>query len=197
MLGHRDGAGDQLVGLDETVQKADLVKALGGETKAQRHLHRDRIGQVRDMPVVVAADQPALRLGDLEHRTLGRDPQIGALDQHEAAAHRIAVDRGDDRLFKRPGHKRVFDVRPAAARAPGGEQFLHVLAGAEPAAGPGEDRDFELARMAEFGPGLGEPGAHLVIERVQPLGAVHPHDEDLSQTLGLDDGHVFLPFSNA
>jgi len=31
-----------------------------------------------------------------------------------------------------------------------------------------------------------------MIERVEPLGAVHPHHEDLPVTLGLDNGHVSL-----
>ena len=101
MLGHRERGRDQLVGLGEAVQEADLVEALGGETEAERHLHRDRVGQVRDVAVIVAADQPALGLGHLEHGPLRGDAQIGALDQHEPAAHRKAVDRGDDRLFER------------------------------------------------------------------------------------------------
>ena len=47
---------------------------------------------------------------------LRRDPQIGALDQHKAAAHREAVDRGDDRLFQRARHERVLDRRAARRR---------------------------------------------------------------------------------
>ena len=45
---------------------------------------------------------------------------------------------------------------------------------------------------AKLGPGLGEAGAHFEIERVQSLGAVHPHYQDVPVTLGFDDGHVFL-----
>ena len=81
-----------------------------------------------------------------------------------------------------------------AGRAPPGvprcERFLHVLAGAEAASGAGEDRDFEAVVVAEFGPGLGQRGAHLGVQRVQPLRAVHAHDQDLPVYLGLDDGHV-------
>jgi hypothetical protein len=39
---------------------------------------------------------------------------------------------------------------------------------------------------------LGKARAHLLTERVQALGAVHPHHQDLPVALGLDDGHVFL-----
>jgi hypothetical protein len=31
-----------------------------------------------------------------------------------------------------------------------------------------------------------------VVERIQPLGPVHPHHEYLSMTFGLDDGHLIL-----
>ena len=77
------------------------------------------------------------------------------------------------------------------------KQFLHVLAGAEASAGAGEDRDLEIVAVAKFGPGFGKPGAHFVVERVKPLGPVHPHHEDLSQPFGLDDGHVLFSFCNA
>ena len=115
MLGHRERARDQLLGIYEAIEKADLVEALGGEAEAERHFHRDRVGQVCNMPMVVAAEQPALRLRHLEDRTPRGDPQIGALDQHEAAAHGIAVDRGDDRFLQCPGHERIFDRRPPPA----------------------------------------------------------------------------------
>ena len=73
------------------------------------------------------------------------------------------------------------------------QRFLHVLAGAKAAAGAGEDRDFEPVVAAEFGPGLGQLGAHLVAEGIEALRPVHPHDQDLPVALGLDDGHVFSP----
>ena len=137
--------------------------------------------------------RPPLRHRHLEHRSLGGDPQIGALDQHEAAAHRKAVDRGNHRLLQGAGHERVLDVGPLAAGLARGQRLLHVLAGAEAAAGPGEDGDFQFVAVAKLGPGLGQLGAHLVAERIEPLGPVHPHHQDLSVALGLYDGHV-LPF---
>src|SRR5437660_1349157 len=117
------------------------------------------------MPVIVAAEQPALGFGDLEYRSADGDPQVGPLDQHEAAAHRIAVDRGNDRFLERPGHERVLDRRPLPAGHPALQRLPHVLAGAEASTGPGENRDLELVAMTEFGPGLGEPGAHFLVER--------------------------------
>src|SRR5439155_4961141 len=191
MLRHRKGAAHQIVGLAESVQEADLVEALGGEAEAKRHLHRDRVRQVGNVPVIVAAEQPAFGFRYLEHRAFYRDPQIGALDQHEAAAHRIAVDRGDDRFFQGAGHERVLDVGPHAAGLAALQGFLHVLAGTERPAGAGEDRDLEFIAAAELGPRLSEAGTHLVVERIEALGAIHPHHQDLPVALGFDDGHVF------
>ena len=99
----------------QPIEEADLVQALGREAEAERHFHCDRIGQIGDVPVIVAAEQPALGFRDLEHRLVHRHAQIGPLHQHEAAAHRIAVDRGDNRLFQGPRHERVLDIGPPAA----------------------------------------------------------------------------------
>ena len=151
------------------------------------------IGHVGDVAVIVAAEQPALGFRHLEDGAAHGDAQVGALDQHEAAAHGEAVDRGDDRLFQRAGHERVLDAGPPSAGRAVLQRFLHVLAGAEAAAGAGEDGDLELVAVAELGPGLGQQGAHLVAERVEALGPVHPHHEDLSVALGFDDGHGVAP----
>jgi hypothetical protein len=174
------------------IEKTDLVKALGGETEAERHLHCDRIGQIRDVPVIEAAEQPALRLRHLEDRAARGDPQIGALDQHEPAAHRIPIDRGNDRFLQGPGHERIIDCGPPPAEHAVLERFLHVFAGAERPASPGKDRNLQFIVAAELRPSLGEPRAHFMTERVEALGAVHPDDQDLPVTLGFDDGHLCL-----
>ena len=70
MFGHRQRARDQLVRIDQAIEKADLVEPLRGEPEAQRHFHRDRIRQVGDVAVIVAAEQPALCLRHLEYGAL-------------------------------------------------------------------------------------------------------------------------------
>ena len=67
------------------------------------------------MAVIVTAEQPALCFRNLEDRAARGDAQIGAFDEHEAAAHRKTVNRGNDRLFESPGHERVLDWRPLSA----------------------------------------------------------------------------------
>ena len=74
MLGHRKGAAHQIVELGQPVDETDLIEPLGGEAEPERHLHCDRVGQIRDMPVIVAAEEPALRLRHLEERPLRGDP---------------------------------------------------------------------------------------------------------------------------
>jgi hypothetical protein len=52
--------------------------------------------------------------------------------------------------------------------------------------------------MPELGPDLGEPRAHLAVERVQALRPVQPHDQDLPVPLRLDDSHCLpLEWSGA
>ena len=194
MLRHAKRGRHQVVRVHQSVQEADVVEALGGETKPERHLHRDRVRHVGDVAMVVAAQQPALCLRHLEHGFRHRHAQIGALDQHEAAAHGKAVDGGDHRLLQRAVHERIADRDPRAARHAGGQRLLHVLAGAEAAAGAGEDRNLELLVVTKLGPGLGEFLAHLGVERVQPLGAVHAHDQNLSVALRFDDSHAMPRF---
>ncbi len=93
-----------------------------------------------------------------------------------------------------PRHERVFDGRAASAWRAVPQRLLHVLAGAERAAGTGEDGDLELVAVAELGPGLGKLRAHLVVECVEPLGPVHAHHEYLPVALGFDDGHVVVSY---
>ena len=85
--------------------------------------------------------------------------------------------------FSRRGGRRGAADRAALDR------LLHVLAGAEGAAGAGEDRDLEVAAVAELTPGLGESGAQLDAERVHALRPVHPDHHDAVAPLGLDDAH--------
>ena len=94
-----------------------------------------------------------------------------------------------------PAHERVVDAGREAGRAPL-DRLLHVLAGAEGPPRAGEDRDLQVGAVAELGPGLGQPGAQLGAERVQPLRPVHADQHHAAVALQLNDRHA-LPLIHA
>jgi hypothetical protein len=49
--------------------------------------------------------------------------------------------------------------------------------------------------VPELGPDFSEGIAHLGIERIEPLGAVHANDQHLSEPLGFDDCHATVSLS--
>jgi hypothetical protein len=54
-------------------------------------------------------------------------------------------------------------------------------------AGANQDRHLQIVAMAERHLRLGQFGAHLLVQRVQPLRPVHARHEDSAVALGLDD----------
>ena len=54
------------------------MEAFSGEAKAKRHFHRDRIGKIGEMPVIIATQQPALCLRHFKNRGIGGHAQISA-----------------------------------------------------------------------------------------------------------------------
>ena len=171
----------------EPIDEAHLVEPLCREAEAERHLHRDGVGHIGKMAVIVAAQEPAFCLRNLEQGLGHRDAQIGALNQHEASAHGKAIHGSDDWLLQRAVHERIGHRRALATGRAGRERFFHVLARAEAASGAGEDRDLQFLAASKLGPSFSKRGTHLAIERIEPLRAVHAYDQDLSVTLGFDD----------
>ena len=63
MLRHLQRGRDQaFLIVDETIDETELVEPLRGKAEAECHLHRDRIGQIGKVPVIVSAEQPTLGL---------------------------------------------------------------------------------------------------------------------------------------
>src|SRR6185295_15339769 len=118
--------------------------------------------------------------------------QIRALDQHEAPTHGKTVDGSDHRLLQRAVHERIRNCRSLAAGRAARKRFLHVLAGAEATSGAGEDRKLQVLVVPELGPQFSKGSAHLAIEGIEPLRAVHAKDKDLSVTLAFDDCHATI-----
>src|SRR6188508_2157256 len=75
-------------------------EAGGSEAKRERHLRCDGVRDVCDVAMLVTAEEPAFCLRHFEHRALHCEAQVAPFDQLKASAHRIAVDRADDGLFK-------------------------------------------------------------------------------------------------
>ena len=174
--------------VDEAVDEAQFVQPLRGEAEGERHLRRERVRQVGEEAVLIAPQQPALRLGHLEDRPAHGHPQIGVLHQPEAAAHRVAVDRRDDRLVDHPAHEGVVDAGREAGSAPV-ERLLHVLARAEGPPRAREDRDLQRGAVAELPPGLGQRRPQLGPQRVQPLGPVHANQHHAAVAFHFNDRH--------
>src|SRR5207253_1536977 len=93
--------------------------------------------------------EPAPGLGDAEDRGLGRDADVGALENLRAPGHREALDGGDDGLQRPvvaeerlPVDVRYFghELHELVVRLAGAHR-LEIGAGTEDVAAPGEDRD--------------------------------------------------------
>ena len=69
MIRHLARFGHQLVGVNEAVQVANFIHALGGEAKRKRNLGRNGLRQVIDDAMAVAAQQPAFGLGGFKRDT--------------------------------------------------------------------------------------------------------------------------------
>jgi hypothetical protein len=157
----------------QPIEEADLVQALGREAETQRHLHGDGVGQIGEMAVIVAPQQPALCLRHLEHGFGYGQAQIRALNQHETTAHGKAVDGSNHWFLQSAVHERIGHCRSRAAGAAAGERLFHILAGTEAAPAAGQDRNFQVSILPKLAPAFGKGGAHFAIEGIEPLWAIH------------------------
>src|SRR5581483_9678118 len=109
-----------------------------------------------------------MRVGKL--RVLGGDYNVGGERELEAAGDRIAIDRGDDRLFHPLDHR---DEGRAALFADSFDaQFVEVEPGAERAPGAGDDHHADLRIGAQLLHRAAETSTQLAVERVELFGAV-------------------------
>src|SRR4051794_37665121 len=134
----------------EPVDQAHLVGTGGGnELAGERPLHgevvRDPLWQPDQAPA--GRDEAALDLGQPELRVLGGHDHVAGKGDLEAAGDRVSLDRRDQRLRRGLLH----DAGEPASRdrwSFTGEKGLEVHAGAEGAAGAGEDaRDEGAVRL--------------------------------------------------
>ncbi len=123
--------------------------------------------------------QPSLISGAANVAVSRGQPDVAAQRQFQAAAQRVPVHRGDDRLAQRPD--RVAVVR-AVAELPGGRVVVQpgdVAAGAERAPGAGEDDRAHLRVVVQPGHVAGQRVGHGRGERVELGGPVDGEHGDV------------------
>ena len=172
----------------DPVDQPDLVAALRrDQLTGQGPLHREVVRHPLGEPEQPAArgDQSALDLGQPELRVLGGDEHVAGQRDLEPAGDGIALQCRDDRLDRRL----LDDARetPAGDRGPlAGEERLEVHAGAERAAGAGDDPGDQRAVVVEAVHRLADRHGGLGVDRVPGLGPVDGDDQDALDDVGED-----------
>ena len=163
--------GERLAGFGHHVDEAPRLTLFGGEAvTGQREfeclLVRNALLQAQQP--AARGHQAALDLGDAELRGARRHDQVGGEHDLGAAGQRVALDRGDQRLARRPlGEADA----PAGNRddLTGGEG-LQVHARAEVAARAGDHRDRQVRAVVEFVDRVGEALTDREVHRVRASG---------------------------
>jgi hypothetical protein len=142
-----------------------------------------------------------------EHRAEARarrgEHEVAGQRQDEAGAEGRAVDRRDHRLlevdqFAEPDVQTPDAVAVGEDRALLGRQRLQVAAGAERAAGPGDDDGAHLGGVTRLVHRLGDALAHFQVEGVARFRLVESDDECGAVALTQDGcGHGLNPRSRA
>ena len=92
-------------------------------------------------------------------------------------------------------HEGIGDSLLTPARCTSLERLLHILAGAEGAAGAGEDRHLKLIAVPKLAPRLGQQISQLLAKGVETLRPVHTDHHHLVLALGFHDCHLLSPLS--
>ena len=179
-LRKRDRAAQQIVRSAEPSRPDDVIDDAGGERLRRgdrlavgAHLERHlRAGETRQpLRAAGAGNDAEHHFGLADPGVLGRDAEVAGLRDLEAAAERVAVNRGDERLGG------VLDALEQRVRALGARhrigrrlqqvERLDVRAGDERRAGADEhDRlggrigDAALDRLVDLSPDLGRQRVH-------------------------------------
>ena len=192
--------GQQPVARHHPVVEADLRRALRGDEVAQ---HEELAGvaqadDARQQPgrahVGAGEPDPGEEEGDL--RALRRDPDVARRGDHRAGAGHRAVERrhhrpaavadGEDEVAGEAGE---LEQPRGIAREQRADDVLDVAAGAEGAAGAGDDDGADAGLGVERAEGVAELGVDLEGERVEPLGAVEGDGRDGGRRVdGVEEG---------
>ncbi len=138
------GGGERFAGRNHLIHKAEFESLLGRDVaRGEDHAHGALETNLPRQPVHAAGEgcEPDARLGQRKRCILRRDDEVAGQRDLKTAAHRHAVDGGDDRLVAieprgEAGETALVPAALAACRLP-----LQVVAGAERlVAGAGDDR---------------------------------------------------------
>ena len=178
--GARFGAGETRAG--------DAEASRRGQADALDHERRDRRRHDADR-----------HLGHGEAGVGGGDTDVGDAGEAEAAAHGIALDRGDHRL--RGGVHRLHHRAEAAVvllelvgcprgsrrgRIAGDREVFQIGAGAKRAAGPAQHHHAHGTVVSDRREGRQNLARHLCAERIADLRAVEREVQDRAASLELD-----------
>ncbi len=175
----------------ELAHQPALVRLLGGDGAAGEHpvgghAEPDDARQVVAHPHL-GARQPEEDGGVAEGRRRRADAHVGREAQRQPTPDRGTVHRRHHRLGQRPerlGERRhpLLEPEPLDGRVVGVEharpEVAQVDAGAEAPAGAGQDDHPDVAVCADGGAQLVQLGLHHLVDGVQPLGTVEPHERD-------------------
>ena len=143
--------------------------------------------------------QPDAHVGRHEPRARRPDADVAGAGQVQAGAGGYSVDHGDHGFFATlHAENHVLGQAetaanfigvaggPALAVAVGrAAQLVEVAAGAEGAAGPGDDHDADVGIRVGLGHGVGDFDLHLVVQGVQSIGAIEGDTGDAGIVVGV------------
>ncbi len=130
-----------------------------------------------------------------EDGVAGGDAQIAPQRELEPAGDGMTFHRRDDGLVEQHAgraHRPVAVGRGPVAAA--GRDRLEVGAGAERAAGAGEDRDIAVGVVLEGAEGVGQRLGRRTVDGVPDLGPVDGHDRDRSVVVDAYRAHAGSSF---
>jgi hypothetical protein len=135
---------------------------------------RDHAGQ----PVDTAAGNEAdPRLRQREHRILGGDNDVAGERGFEPAAHRDAIDRGDQRFIEVEARGKPGKACPGPGTSPPSRLHLQIVAGGKGAlAGAGDNADPQVWVGGKLVPHAVQFPMRLAVQRVHHLGPVDRDD---------------------
>ncbi len=167
---HCDACGDDVVVADHAIDEADLQRFIGADLPSapDQFLGAGGPDEARQaLGATGTRDDAEQDLGLTESRPLTGDAQIARHRELEAAAQRIAANRGDDRTRDRVDRvERGAEPVGDATRGRLVAELVDVGAGRERAVAPGDHNGFHRRVSGDLGRGRADRREHRLRQRV-------------------------------